>query len=147
MADIPLPAYAYVPGQTPRHAEGDFDLFHDSVSEGIALSDLPETLAWRAGLIFYEQGFFWEAHEVLEPVWMVTPRGSAEHQMVQALIQLANAALKARMGRPAAARRLCDLASGHARAARSAGGSRVMSMDVAQLDGWIDSLARCIQSD
>jgi len=78
---------------------------------------------------------------------MVTPRGSAEHQMVQALIQLANAALKARMGRPVAARRLCDLASGHARAALSAGGPHVMSMDVAQLEGWIDSLARSIHDE
>ena len=129
-----------MPGQTPRHSEGVFDQFHDSVPAGTSLSDLPRTLAWQAGLHFLETGYYWEAHEVLEPVWIATPRDSAEHQMVQAVIQLANAALKQVMDRPAAARRLCALARGHARAARSAGGEVVMGLEVAALAARIESL-------
>lgn len=57
-----------------------------------------------------ETGYFWEAHEVWEPVWMALPAGAAERALAQATIQLANASLKARMGRPRAVSRLCDIA-------------------------------------
>jgi hypothetical protein len=117
-----------VPGRTPRHPDGAFDAFHDSVAPGMRPEDLERTLAWKAGLVFLEEGYFWEAHEVLEPVWMATPAGSAENQLVQAVIQTANAALKARMGQAGAAARLCDLAESHLRAARSAGGDVVMAL-------------------
>lgn len=138
MSDIPRPAYPYVPGRTPRHPDGAFDVFHDSVAPGLEPTDLAQTLAWRAGLVFLEEGFFWEAHEVLEPVWMATRRDSAEHQLVQAVIQTANAALKARMGQAGAAARLCDLAESHLRAARSTGGDVVMGL---QLDRVRDRIA------
>ncbi len=139
MADIPRPGHAYVPGQSPRHPEGTFDLFHDSVTGGVSL---PDTLAWQAGLLFLDEGYFWEAHEVLEPVWMATAPESAEHQMVQGIIQLANAALKQRMGRPAAANRLCEIALGHLRAARSAGGEVVMGERVADWVERVESLEK-----
>ena len=44
---------------------------------------------------------------------MQIPQGSAERDMVQALIQLANARLKAVMARPRAVVRLCDMVEGH----------------------------------
>ncbi|MFY9211143.1 MAG: DUF309 domain-containing protein [Aestuariivita sp.] len=147
MHKIRLPDHAYVPGETARHAEGAFDSFHDSVTPGMGRDALQHTLAWRAGLLFLEQGYFWEAHEVLEPVWMATPHDSAEHQMVQGAIQLANAALKQVMNRPAAARRLCERARGHARAARSSGGDIVMGMEVADLEQKIESLEAQLGSE
>lgn len=110
---IPLPEFAHVPGTNARHPERAFDAFHYSVREGMGPDDLRDTLAWRAGWHFVEQGYFWEAHEVLEPVWMALPQGGAERAFVQGLIQVANAALKLRMNRPKAARRLCDIAAGH----------------------------------
>lgn len=96
---IPMPPHAYVPGESARHAEGAFD----------ALRADPET-AWRAGCHYLAEGYFWEAHEMLEAVWMAQPQGSAERRVVQALIQVANAGLKARMGRPRAVERLWALA-------------------------------------
>ena len=50
---------------------------------------------------------------MLEAVWLHTPEWSAERDMVQALIQLANARIKIRMQRPNAARRLCDMVLAH----------------------------------
>ncbi|MCE8005422.1 DUF309 domain-containing protein [Aestuariivita sp.] len=147
MPEIDLPGHAYIPGQTPRHDEVAFERFHASVTPGMDTAALQRTLAWRAGLVFLDQGFFWEAHEVLEPVWMATSRNSAEHQMVQAVIQLANAALKHKMGRAGAARRLCDLARGHARAARSAGGAEVMGFAVDDLVDRVESLEREMARD
>ncbi|MBL3705460.1 DUF309 domain-containing protein [Sulfitobacter sp. BDSS02] len=78
----------------------------------MSLEELEQTLAWRAGWLFVRNGYFWEAHEVLEPVWMTLDAGP-ERQFVQGVIQVANAALKLKMGRPNAVRRLCDIADGH----------------------------------
>ncbi len=147
MPDIALPDYAYVPGETPRHDEGLFLPYHDSVQPNTTVQKLPKTLAWRAGLAFFDQGFFWEAHEVLEPVWMATPRNSAEHQLVQGIIQLANAALKAKMNRPQAARRLCTKARDHLRAARSAKGESIMEQTVTHWFERVDSLERQLGDD
>lgn len=119
---IPTPPYAYVPGQTPRHDAALFAPLTVSMK-----GDLTLTLAWRAGLHYLENGFFWEAHEALEPVWMATAPNSAERHLVQGLIQFANASLKAVMQRPRAVRRLCDIAEEHLRFC----GDHLMGQDVA----------------
>lgn len=106
---IPTPPYAYIPGQTPRHDEALFAKFPASVDQG----GLTNSLAWRAGLSYLDQEFFWEAHEALEPVWMATLPNSAERHLVQAMIQFANASLKLAMQRPNAVLRLCDIARDH----------------------------------
>jgi hypothetical protein len=141
-AAIPLPGHAYVPGQTPRHADGAFDALRGSVRKGMAPEALAGTEAFRAGLAFLDAGYFWEAHEVLEPVWMACPPASAERHLVQGLIQLANAGLKARMGRPGAVARLCALARGHVDEAALGGHVRVMGQDLAGLLARIDVLSK-----
>ena len=98
MTGIPDPPFACIPGQTPRHPDDWFD----------PLKSDPAT-ALRAGVQFFERGFYWECHEVLEVVWMETRDPSAERDMVRAIIQLANARLKLRMERPRAAARLCGM--------------------------------------
>lgn len=110
---IPLPPYAHVPGRNARHDENLFAAFHDSVQPVMGPDELARTLAWRAGWEFIQHGFNWEAHEVLEPVWMALPEGSDERHFTQALIQLANAALKRMMGRENAVRRLCSIVEEH----------------------------------
>lgn len=107
-----LPDHAYVPGETPRHPEGAFDALRDTARPGMPVAGLIASPAWRAGLRFDAAGFHWEAHEVMEPVWLALPPNSAERRIVQAAIQLANARLKLRMGRPAAALRLADIVAG-----------------------------------
>lgn len=108
-----FPDYAYVPGRTPRHPEGWFDALRQTVRPGASVEELTGSPAWAAGLAYLEDGFFWEAHEVLEPIWMALPAGSREREMVQALIQLANACLKREMGRPRAVLRLCGMVARH----------------------------------
>ncbi len=106
VADIVLPDRAYVPGQGPRHPEGAFDHLRATARPGMSADALSRSEAWRGGLWFLAHGYFWEAHEVIEPVWIALPPNSAERRMAQAVIQLANGALKLRMGRPGAAARL-----------------------------------------
>lgn len=108
-----LPPYAYVPGLTQRHDEALFIELHRSVRSDMAREDLANSAAWRAGQLFFDNEFYWEAHEALEPVWMACAPNSVERNAVQALIQAANAGLKLRMGRPKAVLRLCDMAQEH----------------------------------
>ena len=107
-----LPPYAHVPGLNARHPEGAFDGVRASVAEGMDPDALALTEAWRTGRAWLDAGYYWEAHEVLEPVWMACPPNSAERRLVRALIQLANAKLKQRMGRPRARDRLLAEAAG-----------------------------------
>lgn len=113
LTGIPRPPHVYIPGQTERHPEDWFDPIKASVGAGMRATDLEQTEAFRAGLAYLDAGYFWECHEVLEAVWMETPEGSAEREMVQAIIQLANARLKLLMNRPNAAWRLCNMVSAH----------------------------------
>ena len=111
--DIPLPPYAYVPGQNARHPEDWFDAIKASVTPETPPHLLHNTRAWCAGLAYLKAGYYWECHEVLEAVWMQAPNPSPEREMTQAIIQLANAKLKLKMGRPNAARRLAEMVRAH----------------------------------
>jgi uncharacterized protein len=122
----------YVPGLTPRPPDGAYDALKEV---SVPLSDCR---AWREGLRFYRAGAFWEAHEVWEAVWMAAPEKSAEKLMVQGVIQLANARLKRRMGRDAAAERLEGMARDLMREAWARAGGAVMG--VAPGDGGICEL-------
>ncbi|MEM1350766.1 MAG: DUF309 domain-containing protein [Pseudomonadota bacterium] len=86
-----------------------FDEIKQSVAEGTPVAQLHNTKAFVTGLAYFDGGFFWECHDVLEAVWRHTKDPSAERGMVLALIQLANARLKVLMLQPRAAWRLCDI--------------------------------------
>jgi len=73
--------------------------------------------ALRAGIRLYNDGAFFEAHEVLEEAWRQMARGSPERRFFQALIHLAAAAIHHRDHHPRPAwlqygralDKLCDL--------------------------------------
>lgn len=113
MDRFPDPPHAHIPGQSPRHPEGTFDALCETVRPEQPCGAVFASDAWRAGLQFLETGYFWEAHEVWEAVWMALPEGSDEKRLVQGMIQLANAELKRRMDRPGAVRRLCGICIEH----------------------------------
>ena len=119
---LPLPERRYVPGRTPRHPEDAFAEARALALPVTATATAGENGAWTYGLRLFNAGFWWEAHEVWEPVWMAAPPNGAERAMVQAAIQLANAALKREMGRPRAAGRLLAIARELAAAGAAAGG-------------------------
>ena len=122
-----------------------FAAFHDSVREGMDARELSATLAWRAGWQFVRAGYFWEAHEVLEPVWMALPPNSAERRFVQGVIQAANAALKLEMGRPRAALRLCGIADDWL--AETGGAERIMGLAVSDVRKALTEVRMGVGSD
>src|ERR1700720_382663 len=105
-ANLPLPRWAYVPGET---AEAD----HDTLWQAKAL--VPSRFrdfvparhpALRYGIALNDAGYFWESQEVLEAVWAAAPQGGRERMLLRACIQIAHANLKLRMQKPHAAARL-----------------------------------------
>src|SRR5665213_1407295 len=107
-ANLPLPRWAYVPGET-ADAEAD----HDTLWQAKAL--VPPRFrdyvparhpALRYGIALNDAGYFWESHEVLEAVWAAAPQGGRERILLRACIQIASANLKLRMQKPRAAARL-----------------------------------------
>ena len=93
----PFPSYRFVPGKAP-HPTRD--------PEGHSYNKPPEQLAsftpedWSCceqflyGIDLFNHGFWWEAHEVLEAVWVAAGRRTETGLFIQGLIQIAVAHLK-----------------------------------------------------
>ena len=110
-ATEPLPSHAYLPGQNPRHPDGFLDHVKHAAPAETRNDNSSSNQAWMYGLRLIEHGFYWEAHEVLETVWLNAPQNSRERHLVQGVIHIANAALKQKMSKPSAAKRLYRLAA------------------------------------
>lgn len=54
--------------------------------------------SWQTGIDLYNRGYFWEAHEAWEAVWMQWPRESDTALFARGCIQSAAALLKLRLG-------------------------------------------------
>ena len=99
--DRELPAYAYLPGQTP-HPTRDRD-GHSFESEPDT-PELPDPENWRScrdylyGIDLFNHGFYWEAHEAWEGLWVACGRRGTTATYLQALINLAATGFKARCG-------------------------------------------------
>ncbi len=107
---LPLPDHVYVPGLTSRHPEGFLDHVIVQSPEATNTDGASENLPWHYGIRLFHEGYYWEAHEVWEAVWIKAPPASRERFLVQAAIHVTNARLKLRMNRQAAHNRLIDLA-------------------------------------
>lgn len=90
-SDVPLPETRYRPGRMPRPA--------DRGPAGLADR-------FRYGVDLYNNGYWWEAHEAWEAVWLRLQPNSAMRHGVQGLIQAANCHLKIHLGQARAARSL-----------------------------------------
>src|SRR5882724_7858726 len=103
---LTLPRWAYVPGtgievdraplerikaQVPSRFDGFVPAAHPALTYGLRLND---------------EGFFWEAHEILEAVWKAAPPGGLDRICLRACIQIANANLQLKIGKLRAAERL-----------------------------------------
>jgi predicted metal-dependent hydrolase len=108
LTDRPFPTYAHTPGVTPhpiREPAGH--------SYKIKVPDVapPDPSDWRTcsmyswGIDLFNAGYYWEAHEAWEAVWIAAGRRGAFADFLKALIKLAAAGVKLREGTPAGARR------------------------------------------
>jgi hypothetical protein len=106
-----LPRWAHLPGTTAEPDREPLERAKALVPPTFPDGVPPDHPAFRYGLRLHDAGFFWEAHEVLEAVWKAAPKNGCDRLILRALIQLANAKLKLRMGRQGAAIRLLQEAA------------------------------------
>lgn len=126
---VTLPPVPHWPGRTPRPDEAVFAPLRQAASVATLPADHAESPAFLAGFEAFQAGYFWEAHEIWEPVWMALPPASRERHLVQGLIQLANAALKRAMGKAAASGRILVIADRELEAAFAGYAGRLMGID------------------
>lgn len=137
---ISFPDYKHLPGINARPDDGFLDAWCAMAPAITDAENADKNRTWCYGLQLIDAGFFWEAHEVLEPVWLNCRPNSRERFLVQGLIQYANAALKFSMGRPAAARRLITMAQDHLKDASSGGADVLMDVSITDYRKRLDRL-------
>ncbi len=105
--NLPLPRWAYVPGETAE-AEADHETLAQAkcwcrrAFRGYVPARHP---ALRYGIVLNDRGYFWESQEILEAVWAAAPQGGRERILLRACIQIANGNLRLRMDKPDSAAR------------------------------------------
>ncbi len=131
---LDLPDYKHQPGLNPRPAEDFLPAGLHEFPTPVTAGNWAQNLAWCFGIRLINEGFFWEAHEALEPVWMKTRPNAREHHLVQGAIQLANCALKSSMKKNAAALKVKAMAHECVERAYSGGSlNTLMGLDEAAL--------------
>lgn len=125
-----LPRHAHVPGAGAEPDRAPLEAAKARVARPVTDAGWEQNEPYRYGAALCLAGYFWEAHEVWEAVWLACPPNARERRLLRALIQLANAGLKLKMGRVQAARRLL----GEAEALLGeCGAGRLMGVDTAAL--------------
>ncbi|MEO1497182.1 MAG: DUF309 domain-containing protein [Planctomycetota bacterium] len=97
----PLPAYAHTPGNTRRPTD-------ESAATGVAplsYDGWQASETHRYAVDLFNAGFWWEAHEAWEALWIAAGRRGPEADCLKAFIKLAAAGVKQREGRDAVVRR------------------------------------------
>jgi hypothetical protein len=113
MSNLPLPRWAYVPGETlpgeTYEADADYEalaqvkLLVPAAFRGYVPARHP---ALRYGIMLNDRGYFWEAREIFEAVWAAAPQGGRERILLRACILIANGNLRLRMEKSGSAGRL-----------------------------------------
>lgn len=110
----PLPPYAFVPGRRPHpvsHPEGHSHGRASSLPPALDPGRWWKSHAYLLGCDLFNHGFYWEAHEAWEGLWIAAGRTGPMARFLQALIHLAAAGVKVREGRQAGVRSHADRAA------------------------------------
>ena len=103
LPDEPLPPYAYLPGRNPhpiRDPSGHSYGKPPERAESFDGATWRQSKAYLRGIDLFNHGFFWEAHEFWEGPWKASAVGSPTRLLLEGLIRLAAARLKAKVGEP-----------------------------------------------
>lgn len=110
----PLPPYSYVPGHFPHPiSDPRGHSYHDAAIATTVPGDhqivpvpVGRSSDWNLssdylfGIDLFNHGFYWEAHETWEQVWIELGRTGRDADFIKGLIKLAASGVKAREGRP-----------------------------------------------
>ncbi len=98
---ISFPAYRYVPTQNPHpviHPDGHSFGKEETEIERILPEHWQKNSLYLYGIDLFNYGYWWEAHEAWETIWLKTKKFDLEGQYLQGLIQMSAALLKLYQG-------------------------------------------------
>ena len=87
-SETPLPDYKHLPGKNARPDDGLLESIAHSASAVTDDASYRSNVAWLYGIRLFNNGFYWEAHEVLEAVWNNAAPNSREKHLVLSLIHI-----------------------------------------------------------
>jgi hypothetical protein len=93
----PFPKYRYIPKTLPHpeiHPEGHSYGKKSAPEKFIPPEKWPLSETYLYGVDLFNHGYWWEAHEAWEKVWMTTPKHDNHGQFLQGIIQCSAALLK-----------------------------------------------------
>ena len=134
--EIPFPSYAFVPGKHPHpvtdpngHSYGATR----SIPEPLDPRHPEKSRTFLNGIDLFNAGFYWEAHEAWEELWISAGRGGELASFLKGLIKLAAAGVKMREGTIAGVKRHGSRAMELFQALRADGHHFYCGMEVATL--------------
>lgn len=99
--ELPLPPYAYVPGQTPHPVSDPAGHAYGQSRPSVVIHDPAEIaghVLHRHAIDLFNHGYYWEAHEAWEAMWVAVGRTGPVADLLKGLIKLAAAGVKLRAG-------------------------------------------------
>jgi uncharacterized protein len=108
-SDRPFPAYRFIPGKTPHPTRDPDGHSYNKQPEQLDSFNADQWLCcdeYLYGIDLFNYGYWWEAHEALEAVWVAAGRQTECGLFLQGLIQVAVAHLKKFQGFDDVARRM-----------------------------------------
>lgn len=122
MSDDSLPPYSYVPGRFPQPVTDPAGHSYGQPPRKVPPLDparWEQSREFCHALRLFDAGYYWEAHEAWEVLWMAAGRKGADATALKGLIKLAAAGVKAREGNAAGVERHARRAAELFRAALS----------------------------
>lgn len=101
-----FPPYAYVPGLRPHPRHLRAHAQEDPPPAPLDPGAWRDSLPYLRGLELFERGYYWEAHEAWEGLWIAAGREGTVAELLRGLILLAAAGVKIRQSRGAGAAKL-----------------------------------------
>lgn len=101
--EIDFPDYAFVPGYWPHprnDPEGHSFNTHEPDPTPLDPDDWNQSRIYLYGLDLFNHGYYWEAHEQWEALWLQEDRNTPIAQFLEGLIRLTAAGVKARQQNP-----------------------------------------------
>jgi uncharacterized protein len=121
-----LPGHAFIPGRTPKPAEGS------QPAQYLSADRWQDNQAYLWGVDLYNHGFAWEAHEAWEGLWQAAKHDATQATFLQGLIQCAAARVKLSMGDVAATQRLLERGLARLSKVQEQHGERYMGLDLSR---------------
>ena len=145
--EVPFPAYAFVPGRHPHpvtNPSGHSYGHSHAVPYPLDPARPGDSIEFLSAVDLFNAGFYWEAHEEWEGLWIAAGRRGELADFLKSLIKLAAAGVKAREGQITGVERHARRASDLLRsmiADRSQPGSNYCGLNLDELALAAQSLA------